>query len=133
MNAPPKPNITLVGAGLGLFALWAVGAYARGRDPMLMLLQIVGMVLGVGLLRVFVTARRKRLAWGWDLVVILGTCTTVVGLASLSRTGIANAANLLGYALGYALIPSVGLATMYSGLYPKPTVTQRPTVAAPSH
>lgn len=131
MNAPPKPNIPLVVAGVGLFLLWVLGAYSRGRDPLLILLEVVGMVLGVGLLRVFVTARSKHTAWGWNVVIILGSCVTVVALASLSRTDISGAARLAGYALGYALIPSVGLATMYYGLYPRPRVSQIPTVGAP--
>ena len=90
---------------------------------MLILLQVVGMVLGVGLLRVFATARHKHTAWGWNLVIILGSCVTVVGLAaSLILTDFGGAAKLVGYSLGYALIPSAGLATMYYGLYPRPTI-----------
>ena len=125
--------MTLVVAGVGLFVLWALAAYSRGRDPLLILLQVVGMILGVGLLRVFATARQKHTAWGWNLVIILGSCVTVVGFASLSLTDIGGAAKLAGYSLGYALIPSVGLATMYHGLYPRPTVTQIPTDGAPRH
>jgi hypothetical protein len=98
---------------------------------LLILLQIVGMVLAVALLRVFVTARRKHIAWGWNLVIILGSCVAVVGLVSLSLTDIVGAARLAGYTLGYALIPSVGLATMYSGLHPKSAVAQ--TAGTPQH
>ena len=127
MNDPSKPTLPLVATGLGLFVLWAVAAFIGGRDPVFILLQVVGMVLGVGLLRVFVTARRKHLAWGWHLVIILGSCVAVVGVVWASRAGIDYAARLGGYALGYSLIPSVGLATMYSGLYPQPRDTQSVT------
>jgi hypothetical protein len=119
--------------GLALFGVWAVGAYANGRDPLLILLQVVGMVLAVVLLRLFVTARKKHIAWGWNLVIILGTCVAVVGLASLSLTTPEGAAKLTGYTIGYALIPSIGLTTMYAGLYPKSTPTQPPPADPPRH